>query len=576
MEPLFHDFCNFVQSNPSMLIFASLAGGYALGKVKVKNFSLGSTTSVLIVAIVLGATLLDSGTDLHMGLIKTVAFGLFIFGIGYKVGPDFIGGLRRGGAKYLLVSVFFAVVALVAAVVLAHLFGLNKGYTAGLVGGALTQSSVIGTADGALRHLQGLPPSAEINLESDVAVAYAVTYVFGTAGLIILLKIIAAAWRVDLKAQARQAEKELGSVDVSESWEAFQWSNLVSPRAYRVQKDTVIGKTVAELEGKNADDPGRLFPERVAIDRIKKGEQLIKDITPELVLQKDDIVLLVGFESSMFKAGKMIGEEVDDQSLRDLVGEILEICLTNKKLDGKTLKEIVDDHGHGCFVRHVLRQGHELPFALNMTLHRGDVLQVMGEHHNVEALAKAIGCPERKSDVTDLVTVGIGVILGTLLGLIAVPVAGIPITLGVGGGVLISGLFFGWMRSIKPTWGRIPTPALWIFIDLGLNLFIACVGIAAGPRALAALAKAGASIFIAGVLLTCIPHVLSWLFGLYVLKLNPVLLLGAMTGSGTCTAALNAVRDDSNSAVPVIGYTVPYAVGNVLLTVWGALIVHMI
>lgn len=176
----------------------------------------------------------------------------------------------------------------------------------------------------------------------------------------------------------------------------------------------------------------------------------------------------------------------------------------------------------------------------------------------------------------DLVTVGIGIVLGTLLGLVAVPVAGIPLTLGVGGGVLVSGLFFGWMRSLKPTWGAIPSSALWIFTDLGLNLFIACVGVSAGPKALQALRQAGPEIFVAGVLLTTIPHLLTFLFGRYALKLNPALLFGAMTGAGTCTAAMNSVKEDSASSIPVIGYTVPYAVGNILLTVWGALIVHLV
>ncbi|HPJ73058.1 MAG TPA: aspartate-alanine antiporter, partial [bacterium] len=226
--------------------------------------------------------------------------------------------------------------------------------------------------------------------------------------------------------------------------------------------------------------------------------------------------------------------------------------------------------------RSITRQGHELPLGPNLKLYRGDVIDVIGDRSDVEKLIGVLGYAERQTQVTDLVMVGIGLILGTLLGLVAFNVGGVPITLGVGGGVLVSGLFFGWLRSIKPTWGYIPTPTVWIFTDLGLNFFIACVGISAGPKALEALEQAGINIFLAGVCLTSLPHLLTWIFGLYLLKLNPVLLLGAMTGAGTCTAALNSVKDDAGSAVPVIGYTVPYAIGNVLLTVWGALIVSLI
>ena len=567
MHNLIQSIFQFSQDNPSILIFGSLAAGYALGKVKFGTFSLGSTTSVLLVAIILGAVLLRN-TSYDLGLIKTISFGFFIFAIGYKVGPDFIGGMKRGGIKYVVVSVFFCVAALIAAVVLAKLFGLNKGYAGGFLAGALTQSSVVGTADGALQHLTIGKAASALNLKSDVAVAYAVTYVFGTAGLIILLKTLSSLWRINLPECAKQAEAELGSIDVPETVEAFHWSKLVIPKAYQVDNQEIIGKTVRESES--------LFPERVAIDRIRKGNKIIDRITGDIKLDKGDIIVLTGFYSRIFEASDIIGPEVDDDILREMVGEVLGICLTNKSLDGKTLNEIFSSYGHGCFIRSVTRQGHELPLLHKLKIHRGDIINVIGARKDVEMLVKSIGYPERDTMVTDLITVGIGIILGTLIGLCAITIGGIPITLGVGGGVLVSGLFFGWLRSVKPTWGYIPISVQWVFTDLGLNLFIACVGIAAGPQAFAALEKAGIDIFLAGVCLTCIPHILTWLFGLYMLKLNPVLLLGAMTGAGTCTAAMNSVKVDSKSAVPVLGYTVPYAIGNVLLTVWGAIIVNIV
>jgi len=567
MHTLIHDIFQLCRDNPSILLFASLAAGYALGKVKFGTFSLGSTTSVLIVAIVLGALILRH-THFDLGLIKTISFGLFIFAIGYKVGPDFIGGLKRGGVKYVTISVFFCVAALVAAIVLAKLFGLNSGYSGGLLAGALTQSSVIGTASGAIQKLTAGRVTEVLDLKSDIAVAYAVTYVFGTAGLIILLKVLAGIWRINLPDAAKKAEAELGSLDQTESVEAFHWSNLVVPRAYRVDKKDAIGKTVREIEA--------LFPERVAVDRIKKREKVIDALDADVRLDKGDVVVLTGFRSRVLKASEIIGPEVDDTVVQEMVGEILGICVTNKALDGKSISEIFTGLGHGCFIRSVTRQGHELPLAPKLTVHRGDILSVIGARKDVETLVAAVGFPERRTQITDLVTVGIGIIVGTLVGLLAINVGGVPVTLGVGGGVLVSGIFFGWLRSVKPTWGQIPTPAQWIFTDLGLNLFIACVGISAGPEALAALKQAGITIFIAGVCLTCVPHILTWIFGLYLLKLNPVLLLGAMTGAGTCTAALNSVKEDSKSPVAVIGYTVPYAIGNVLLTVWGALIVSMV
>lgn len=567
MNSIFSALGAFLQHNPSLLIFVALAAGYALGKVKFGTFSFGSTTSVLLVAIVTGALVLKN-TEYDLGLIKTISFGFFIFAIGYRVGPDFVSGLKRGGSKYVLIAIFFGVLALIAAIMLAKVFGLNRGYAGGILGGALTQSSVIGTADGAILHISNLPVTSSMNLKSDVAVAYAVTYIFGTAGLIILLKVLGKLWKFDLPAEARKAEAELGSVKAGDTIEAFHWSNLVMPRAYRVEKRGVIGSTVAEVQS--------MFSEYVAIDMLKRGNRIIEKIADDLRLEKEDIVVLTGYRRCVYKACEILGPEVEERYVSEMLGEILSICMTNKELDGQTFKGIFSRYGQGCFVHGIYRQGHELPLVPNLKLFTGDVLRVIGSRPDVEKLVDVIGYPELQSQITDLVTVGIGIIAGTLVGLLAISVGGIPITLGVGGGVLVSGIFFGWLRSRRPTWGSIPVPTQWIFTSLGLNLFIACVGISAGPRAVAAMQQAGINIFLAGACLTVIPHLFTWLFGLYALKLNPVLLLGAMTGAGTCTAALNSVKEDADSSIPVIGYTVPYAIGNVLLTVWGALIVSLI
>ncbi len=567
MNSMFSALGTFLQHNPSLLLFAALAGGYALGRVKFGTFSLGSTSSVLLVAIAIGALVLRN-TEYDLGLIKTISFGFFIFAIGYRVGPDFVSGLKRGGVKYVLIAIFFCVSALISVVLLAKAFGLNSGYAGGILGGALTQSSVIGTADGAILHLANQEVTSSMNLKSDVAVAYAVTYIFGTAGLIILLKVFAKLWKFDLRKEAKRAEAELGSLQADDTIEAFHWSNLVMPRAYSVEKQGVIGSTVAEVRS--------MFPEYVSIDVMKRGDTVIEKITDDLRLEKGDVIVLTGYRRRIYKANNIIGPEVDDSYINEMLGEILSICLTSKELDGRAFSEIFNMYGQGCFVHGICRQGHELPLSPGLKLYTGDVIRVIGSRQDVEKLVDAIGYPERPSPVTDLVTVGIGLIAGTLVGLLAINIGGVPVTLGVGGGVLVSGIFFGWLRSRRPTWGSIPVPTQWIFTNLGLNLFIACVGISAGPRAVAALQQAGINIFLAGACLTVIPHLLTWLFGLYALKLNPVLLLGAMTGAGTCTAALNSVKEDADSSIPVIGYTVPYAIGNVLLTVWGALVVSLI
>jgi len=175
-----------------------------------------------------------------------------------------------------------------------------------------------------------------------------------------------------------------------------------------------------------------------------------------------------------------------------------------------------------------------------------------------------------------MVFVGLGIFLGGLVGLLTVTIGGLPITLTASGGALIMGLVFGWLRSVRPTFGRIPEPAMWVFDTVGLTTFMAVVGLGAGPTFIAGLQKSGISLVFVGLLVAVLPHVASILFGRYVLKMNPVILLGACCGAGTITAGLRAVQEEAQSKLPALGYTVPYALGNILLTAWGPVIVAIL
>jgi len=554
------DIVQLFQSYPQLAIFLAIAIGYFVGKIKIFGFNLGSTAGVLIAALIIGQMNINISP-----LLKTVAFALFIFTIGYKVGPQFFNGLGKDGIKYLWLSLFVGIVGLAIAIILGKFFGFDKGTTAGLLGGSLTQSAVIGTAEGAIKHL-AVSAAEKTMLESDVAIAYAITYIFGTAGLVVFYKLIPKLMRINLRDEARKLEEEMSGGIEEGGPELFNWYKRLNLRAYKVTNANIAGKKILELEA--------MFSGHVAVDKMKRGEEIITP-KPDTIIQSGDILAIIGGRSQLLNANEMIGAEVDDQKVVDIIGEILSVCVLNKEVVGKTLGDISKKHGHNCFLRSITRQGHELPLAKNTIIHKCDILRVAGAKDDIEKFVKYLGYPERPTVTTDLIMVGIGCVLGTLLGLLIVKVAGIPITLGVGGGVLVSGLIFGWLRSLHPTFGQIPSGAQWIFTDLGLNLFIACVGLIAGPKAIHALQQTGGSLFIAGVILTLATHITGIAFGRLVLRLNPVLLFGAMTGAGTITAALNALKEESNSNVPAIGYTVCYAFGNVILTIWGSVIINV-
>ena len=553
---------NICRDYPQILIFLALAIGYAADKLKFRGFSLGPTTCTLLAALVLGQINVDVPA-----LLKAVAFALFMFGIGYKVGPQFFGALKREGLHYIYISLVTAFVALGVAILLGKLLHFDQGTTAGFFAGSVTQSAAIGTAEGAISHLP-ISDAQKATLEANVAVGYAITYIFGTAGTIVFLKMVPRFWRINLKEEAKKLQAKMSGGAVSaESPELFSWSTQLGLRAYEVSSKNVIGKTVAELEA--------LFPDRVAVNRLKRAN-VVMDVEPDTEIQAGDVVVMSGHYKQFVRMPELIGPEVDIETVTEMVGEVMEICVLSRDVVGKTLGELSQNkEAHGVFLRRITRQGREIPITRDTVVHKCDVFQVVGAKGDIERVIKLLGYPERPTAVTDLVMVGLGIALGTLVGLIVVHVGGLPVTLGVGGGVLVSGLVFGWLRSIHPTFGQIPSGGQWLLTDLGLNLFIACVGLSAAVQAIQAFQTTGLTLFLAGIALSLLPMIAALIFGRRALKMNPVLLLGAVTGARVITAALNSLEEDAESTMPSLGYAAPYAFGNVLLTIWGSVIVNV-
>jgi putative transport protein len=254
----------------------------------------------------------------------------------------------------------------------------------------------------------------------------------------------------------------------------------------------------------------------------------------------------------------------------------LEVVVSNKLVVGKNLEMLAQaPFARGIFLSRITRAGIEVPVSPATRVDRGDVLRIIGPLPQVDRASKALGYADRKTSATDMVFVGTGIFLGGLVGLLSVVVWNVPLTLTASGGALVMGLVFGWLRSVYPYFGRIPEPAIWIFDTLGLCMFIGIVGLSAGPSFVAGLQNTGMTLVLVGLVSALLPHTLGILLGRYVLKMNPLIVLGACAGAGTITAALRAVQDEAKSSVPALGYTVPYAIGNILLTAWGPVIVML-
>ncbi len=554
---------------PELAVFLVVGVGYWLGAVKFRGFGLGPVTCSLVAGLVLGY-LVDIPVS---ATAKSILFLLFLFSIGYSVGPRFFSTMKGDGLRWVALAVVQCVVGLATAVVVAKVLHLDPGFAGGLLSGGLTQSSAIGTASEAIRTLP-MPEADHERLVAHVAVADAVCYVFGTLIVIIFCSHIGPRLlRADLVASAREVEEQLGidrtKPGVVSAWRPFEM------RAYRLAPGgSVVGKTVASAEAAAAMTDARVF-----IERIRRGQALIAP-KPDTVLQEGDVVVASGRREVLVEQlGHGLATEVEDAELLDIPTATFDIYVMRKEIDGKTLEQIGTEVGaaRSVFLREIQRGEERIPVARGTVIHRGDVLRVTGPEPAVIRAEAAIGRTVVPTENTDFVTLGLGIFLGALAGiLIVIPVGAFRIPLGTSVGALLAGLLVGYLRSVRPLFGRIPEGAISLMMALGLASFVGMVGIGAGPHFMTALREAGVSLLFGGMVVTLLPLLAGLYFGYYVLKLNPVLLLGGVAGSQTQTAAMAAVQERSASPVAVLGYSGTVAVGNILLTIWGSLIVRLV
>ncbi|MGO4573356.1 aspartate-alanine antiporter [Microvirga sp. 2TAF3] len=551
-----------LRHNPELAVFLTLAVGFLIGRIKFGSFSLGIVVGCLLAGVLIGQL------DIKVPpLVKTIFFDLFLFTTGYKVGPQFFRGLKGDAIPQMALTVIVCVSCLLTAFGLSKLMGYDAGTAAGLLAGAFSESTVIGTAGEAIQRLS-IPEAERTALVNNIPVAYAVTYLVGTAMLVWYLPTIGPKLMgVNLREEALRMRSNVGGAGEAAEG-VMSAARTFDVRAYRVTNPNLIDKTIATLESL----PQR---SRVFIVRVRSGDQILEP-APDLVIREGDVVAIIGRQEIHAVRGDTIGPEVNDPHLLDIPIESLDVVVTNRSLDGKSLADLAHlPFARGVFLSKFTRSGLDLPIAPESRVNRGDMMRLIGALPEVERAAKELGYPDRHTSETDMIFVGTGIFLGGLVGLLSVVVWSVPLTLTASGGALVMGLAFGWLRSVYPFFGRIPEPAIWIFDTVGLCTFIGIVGLSAGPGFIAGLRASGLSLVFVGLASALLPHTLGILFGRFALKMNPLIVLGACAGAGTITAALRAVQDEAQSSVPVLGYTIPYAIGNILLTAWGPVIVAM-
>jgi len=496
-------------------------------------------------------------------------FALFIYATGYVSGPQFFASLNRKTISQLHLALISGLAIFTFIFIAARVMDLDKGTAAGLLAGAITESACIGTAGEALQRL-GLGADKIKELQANIGVTYAITYLFGMLTVIFFASRVAPRlMKIDLKREAQKLEGMLGGTGTKLEAGQYEAFGELRARVYEVTDSDAVGMTVGDLEARF----------EVKVEQTAHLEKRI-DVSSDLTLQAGYRLALQGKLDQVRQAGKFVGKETTNLSAMGFINEERDVVVTRKELRGKTIAQAAEmldlKHRFGVYATRLRRLDQEIPMYPDTEVQPGDVVRFVGDTEDVSRAAKEVGYSLVPSKLVDYVYLGLGVLAGILIGMITVSVAGVPVALGTGGGCLISGLIFGWLRAKHPTFGNLPGSTAQYLRDFGLAVFIASVGLATGPQAIAQIKQYGVTLPIIGLSAALFSCLVMVFYGRVVLKMNPVILCGAISGNLTTTAALYAASDAAESSTPVLGYTVSYAVSNVLLTFLGPVIVFTV
>jgi len=562
-------FFQLLVKEPFVALFLSLGFGHLLARVKFGSFALNTTAATLLVALILSG-IVSATTGLHFtipDLVQTISLTLFLYAVGLRVGPQFLAGLRQEGLHLVVLTLITATLNFVLVVGGSKLVGLAPGFAPGMISGGYNVTAAMGVATQALNSGAYTPPAGMTpeQVTANIAAGYSLTYVFSLIGIVLLMTHLLQWFGFDPEKTAKESEKNFGGSGKPLPGTSAAFNNGSKSAAIRV----------FQLTSKNfVGQPAHYVFEQLdtPVLRVTRNGSTLK-LKDNPALQAGDLLTIGGQREKLIAETETIGPEVFDEEARQVELDQAEIVLTKPTFINKTLEELHESlPAYGIRVRAVFRFGVELPLLPGTKLQKHDVLRVIGPTESVRRAIEALGTGVHPTDATQIVTLSLGAAIGYLVGLIAVPVAGIPIGLGTPAAVIIAGITVATLRSFNPSLGGpVPEASRSFLENIGLDTFVAGLGLNVAPALIAALAngRSVALVVVVGMIGAMAPPFVSWLIGLYVFKMDPVLLAGAVAGSRSSTTAMKALQDQTKSGVPAFGYPVPYALSAVVVLIYG-------
>ena len=552
---------------PLLAVFVTVALGYLVGKLTIGQFVLGGVAGSLLVGVLVGQLGIHIDTS-----TKSIFFAMFIYAVGYQGGPQFFRSINRNSLNQVASALVMCLVGLICVLVSAWAFDLDRGTAAGLAAGGLTQSAIIGTAGDAIAQLGVSAEQIKI-MQTNVAVGFAVCYIFGNLGPIIMVTwFLPMMMKWNIREEAVKLARSMAGGKAALEPGQFNAIQSVVTRVYRVSDSSkAVGKSVMDID--------RALPNAAVKAILRDGDVLA--LSDNTRIESGDRIAMAGKIGVMVEAASYFGTETVAPPHLQLVEEQREIILTRKDLIGMTVGQMQAQMDiqtrHSVYLKAIKRMGQNLPLLPGLELNRGDELLLCGAPKDLAAVQAMIGYRISAAAVTDFVFFGFGMALGILIGMITFRIDGIPVTLGTGGGCLLAGLLFGWLRSVHPQFAALPAGASNFLRDFGLAVFVAIVGVSAGPQAITTIQQYGLTLLFLGIGVTIIPQIITFYFSYYVLGIkNPIEALGCVAGGRSANPGFAALLAKAGNATPVVSFTVTYAIATVFLTICGPLIVGII
>ena len=559
----------FFRQHPLIPIFLTLGLGFWLGKVKIKGFALVSVAATLIVGVIIGQMKIAVPD-----ILKNVFFLFFLFSVGYGVGPQFFRSMRGPGLKMAAFSVVGAMVCAGIVIAASYLMGYDTAIATGLFAGSQTVSACLGMVSDTVKELP-MDDNARASMLALIPACYAVTYIFGTVG---------SAWFLSTIAPKMMGGMDKVKEDVARIEQLMDKGNeITDPGIIPARRPVIFRAFKAESDffdtPRSASEIHDYYQKagvRLLVERARINGKVMNPSKYNLISKGDEVVL--GGRAEVLVALKDApGKEVYDPELLNFGAEKTPVTISSKgKADGITLEKLRSfPEMERVIVSSIKRTGMTIPVLAQTELHAGDILTLVGWPQDVAVAASVIGYADPASDSTDMVFVGLGIALGCIIGALSIKINGIPMSLGMSVGALISGLSLGWLRTRRPIFGHIPSSVLWIFNNLGVNMFIAILGLVAGGALIQGLKTAGPLILLVGALLTIIGLIINIFIARKLFRFSTPVTLGCVAGARLSVASIGAIQNVLQSDVPNLGYTVTYAVANIALVFSSLLVLFL-